>query len=63
MTRRITLADVNRDLTAIDDVIWMLSELLSAWKDVFSKKTEIPDDKIGLKGHWSPEPSLSAGLR
>jgi flagellar protein FliS len=62
MTRRIILADVSRDLNAIDDVIWMLSELLSAWEDIFSKKAVIPAEKVGFDEQINPEPSLSVGL-
>jgi len=34
MLRRILHGDVNRDMGAIDEVIGMLSELLSAWQEV-----------------------------
>lgn len=37
MLRRILQGDVNKDLGAIDEVIGMLNELLSAWKEVASK--------------------------
>ena len=37
MLKRILYADVNRDMGAIDEVIGMLSELLSAWQEVASK--------------------------
>jgi len=37
MLRRIIHGDVNRDMSAIDEVIGMLNELLSAWKEVASK--------------------------
>jgi len=37
MTRRIILGDVNGDMGAIDEVVGMLRELLSAWKEVCSK--------------------------
>ena len=37
MLRRILHGDVNRDMGAIDEVIGMLSELLSAWQEVVSK--------------------------
>ena len=37
MLKRILYADVNRDLGAIDEVIGMLNELLSAWQEVASK--------------------------
>lgn len=38
MTRRIIHADVNKDVGAIDEVIGMLSELKSAWEEVFFKQ-------------------------
>jgi len=34
MLRRIIHGDVNRDMSAIDEVIEMLNELLSAWREV-----------------------------
>ncbi len=37
MTRRILQADVNDDMGAIDEVIGMLRELLSAWEEVITK--------------------------
>ena len=37
MLRRILHADVNRDMGAFDEVIGMLNELLSAWREVTSK--------------------------
>ena len=37
MLKRILYADVNRDMGAIDEVIGMLSELLSAWQEVALK--------------------------
>jgi flagellar protein FliS len=39
MLKRILHGDVNRDTGAIDEVIGMLNELLSAWKEVASKPT------------------------
>ena len=63
MTRRIILADMNRDLDAIDEVIWMLSELLSAWRDIFSKKAEVSTEKIGFNEQLGREPAISAELR
>jgi flagellin-specific chaperone FliS len=46
MMRRITHGDVNGDIGAIDEVIGMLSELLSAWQEVASK----PDTEIQAEG-------------
>ena len=37
MLRRILHGDVNRDMGAIDEVIGMLTELLSAWQEVASR--------------------------
>jgi flagellar protein FliS len=37
MLRRILHGDVNRDMDAIDEVIGMLNELLSAWREVALK--------------------------
>ncbi|MBW2078046.1 MAG: flagellar export chaperone FliS, partial [Deltaproteobacteria bacterium] len=38
MLRRIIHADVNRDISAIEEVIGMLNELKSAWEDIFYKQ-------------------------
>ena len=37
MLRRILYGDVNKDIGAIDEVIRMLDELMSAWQEVASK--------------------------
>jgi len=37
MLRRIIHGDVNKDISAIDEVIGMLTELLSAWREVALK--------------------------
>jgi flagellar protein FliS len=37
MLRRIIHGDINRDMKAIDEVIGILNELLSAWREVASK--------------------------
>ena len=37
MLRRIVYGDVNKDMSAIDEVIGMLNELLSAWREVALK--------------------------
>jgi flagellar protein FliS len=42
MWSRIMYADLNKETNSIDEVIGMLAELLSAWKEVASK----PDSKI-----------------
>ena len=38
MLRRILIGDVNKDMRAIDEVIGMLDELLSAWKSIHVQK-------------------------
>jgi len=38
MLRRILHGDVNRDISAIDEVIGMLDELLSAWQSIYLQK-------------------------
>jgi flagellar secretion chaperone FliS len=38
MLRRILHGDVNKDTAAIDEVIGMLRELLSAWQNIYSQK-------------------------
>ena len=49
MSRRILHADVNKDVGAIDEVIGMLSELKSAWEEVFFKQPgEIESETIGF---------------
>jgi flagellar protein FliS len=40
MTVRILQADVNRDIAGIDEVIGILTELLSAWKEIFSGQSK-----------------------
>jgi len=42
MLRRLLHANINKDITAIDEVIFMLSELQSAWEEIFKK----PDNEI-----------------
>jgi len=37
MLRRILYGDVNRDISAIDEVIGMLNELMSVWREVALK--------------------------
>jgi flagellar protein FliS len=49
MLRKILYGDINKDLGAIDEVIGMLSELLSAWQEVASKpasQTQSPEDSL-----------------
>jgi len=45
MTKRITHASANRDMDAIDEVVGMLRELLSAWKEAVAK----PDSELQPK--------------
>jgi flagellar protein FliS len=45
--RRIIHADVNKDLSAINEVIGMLNELKSAWEEVFySQNKKIEPEKV-----------------
>ena len=39
MTMRILQADVNRDIDGIDEVIGLLTELLSAWREIIAGQT------------------------
>jgi flagellar protein FliS len=56
MNRRILLADVNEDMGAIDEVVGMLRELLSAWEEVFTK----PDSEIYPKATNGKKQMLQA---
>jgi flagellar protein FliS len=35
--QRLTQGDINRDMKAVDETIWMLGELKSAWEQAFYK--------------------------
>jgi len=49
MLRRIIHADVNKDVSALDEVIGMLNELKTAWEEVFyNKDAEIEPDLAGF---------------
>ena len=49
MLKRILYADVNRDMGAIDEVIGMLNELLSAWQEVALKpESQVQPDRENL---------------
>jgi len=49
MLRRIIHADVNKDLSALNEVIGMMNELKSAWEEVFyNKDTEIEPEIKGF---------------
>ena len=49
MVRRIIHADTDKDVTAIDEVIHMLSELKSAWEEVFYKQDkEAQPEPVGF---------------
>ena len=41
MTRKIIQGDTGQDLGAFDEVIGILTELLSAWEEMFSKKVKV----------------------
>jgi flagellar protein FliS len=47
MTHTIVKADMNKDLAAIDTVINMLSELMSAWETLQKKQHESPPEMPG----------------
>jgi flagellar protein FliS len=40
MTRRILQAEAEKDIDGFDEIIRMLSELLAAWQDIFSRQTK-----------------------
>jgi len=49
MLRRILYGDVNKDIDAIDEVIGMLNELMSAWQEMASKpasQTQLSEDSL-----------------
>lgn len=47
--RRILHADVKKDLSAIDEVVGMMSELKSAWEEIFySKGKGVKTEEIGF---------------
>lgn len=49
MLRRILHGDVNRDMVAIDEVIGILNELMSAWQEMASKpasQTQLSEDSL-----------------
>jgi flagellar secretion chaperone FliS len=49
MLRRILYGDVNKDMGAIDEVIGMLNDLLSAWQEVASKpESQVQPVRDGL---------------
>jgi flagellar protein FliS len=41
ITRRVLLADVTRDLGGIDEVIGILNDLLSAWKEIVEGQSQM----------------------
>ena len=49
MLKRIIYGDINRDMDAIDEVIGMLNELLSAWREVALKpESQVQPSRDGL---------------
>ena len=49
MLRRILHGNVNKDMNAIDEVIGMLNELLSAWQSIYlQKEVQAPSDTDNL---------------
>jgi flagellar protein FliS len=51
MLRRITEADLQNDVQAIDDVIGMLGELKSAWEEIFNEQKNVMSSE-------APEPPV-----
>ncbi len=47
MNKRILLADVKKDLAGLDEVIGMLAELLSAWKEIIEVPRSKPHTRAG----------------
>lgn len=45
MSQRIIHADINNDLKAVDEVINMLNELLTAWQEVYLKQEPVTQTK------------------
>ena len=49
MLRRIIHADLKNDLSAIEEVIGMLTELRAAWQEIFNQQGgEITPEKLGI---------------
>ena len=58
MTRRILQADTNKNMGALDDVIGMLRELLSAWEEVFTKpERELQAAAVRLDDNSKQQPT------
>ena len=52
MLRRITHADLTRDVKALDEVIGMLGELKSAWQQIFyGREKEVSPQEAGSDDH------------
>ena len=63
MTRKIILADVNRDMDGMDEIIGLLRELLSAWKEVCAKPgREIQPEAVSLGENRRPQASGYMGM-
>ncbi|MBU4011390.1 MAG: flagellar export chaperone FliS, partial [Proteobacteria bacterium] len=51
MNRRILLADINKDISGIDEVIGLLSELVSAWEEIINRqRKKTKHESIGFNG-------------
>lgn len=49
MNRRILQADVNRDISGIDEVIGMLADILSAWEEIINgQHNKIQHEPVGF---------------
>lgn len=59
MLRRLLDADLEKDMKAIDEVIGMLSELKSAWEEIFYKPDEEVQSEVMGSGEEKNEEALS----
>ena len=58
MLRRILHAEINKDISAIEEVIGMLNELKSAWEEIFCKRDrEIKQEAVGFDEERRPQDS------
>ncbi|MDX9820515.1 MAG: flagellar export chaperone FliS [Syntrophales bacterium] len=57
MNRRLLEADLSKDLRGIDEVIGMLEDLESAWKEIFYGRAEIATEEAGADPARMPYPA------
>jgi flagellar protein FliS len=63
MTRKIILADINKDMEGMDEVVGLLRELLSAWKAVCAKPDRaMQPEAVSLGENKRPQASGYAGM-